>query len=120
MASLKLDENMPDAAAEILRSAGHDVALARDEALAGEDDDRLAAVASAEGRVLVTLDVDFADIRRHPPAGTPGLVVIRLHRQTVGLMRRAAIALGDFLLSEPITGKLWIVDESRLRVWPDW
>ena len=119
MASVKLDENMPDAAAEILRSAGHDVALARDDGLAGQDDDRLGGVAASEGRVLVTLDLDFADIRRHPPAATPGLVVLRLHRQTLGLMRRAAIALGDLLTSEPVAGKLWVVDEARVRVWPE-
>jgi hypothetical protein len=35
--------------AGILRDAGHDVALARDQALAGAEDDRLLSAASAEG-----------------------------------------------------------------------
>ena len=117
--ALKLDENVPDSAAEILRAAGHDVALARDEGLSGVGDDQLGEVTAAEGRVLVTLDVDFADIRRHPPEGSPGRVVIRLHRQSLGLIRRAVMAVGDLLLREGVAGKLWVVDESRVRVWPE-
>lgn len=61
MVAVKLDENMPDAVADVLRSAGHDVALARDEDLAGSDDARLLEAAVTEGRVLMTLDLDFAD-----------------------------------------------------------
>jgi predicted nuclease of predicted toxin-antitoxin system len=67
LASVKLDENVPDSVATLLREAGHDVALARDEGLVGADDDRLLQVASAEHRVLVTLDrtsAIFAGTRR--------------------------------------------------------
>jgi len=51
---VKLDENVPDSVGTILREAGHDVALARDEQLAGVPDDRVLTVAASEGRVICT------------------------------------------------------------------
>lgn len=118
MALVKLDENMPDSAIEILRSSGHDVELARDEDLAGADDQALLAAASSEGRVLITLDTDFADVVRHPPAGTAGVVVLRPHDQSIGLVTQIISLLGHFLKEEIVAGKLWVIDESRLRIWP--
>ena len=118
MARVKLDENVADLVADILRQAEHDVALARDEELAGADDDRLLAAAVSEGRALVTFDLHFSDIRRHPPEATPGVVVLRLHDQTLGPVRLAATALAKLLVDEPLLGRLWILDEHRLRIWP--
>jgi predicted nuclease of predicted toxin-antitoxin system len=118
VALLKLDENLPDLAGDVLRDAGHDVALARDEGLAGAADDELLAVAVSEGRALVTMDLDFSDVRRHPPADASGIVVLRLHDQTLPGVQRAAGHLAGLLSREPLQGHLWILDESRLRIWP--
>jgi predicted nuclease of predicted toxin-antitoxin system len=118
VAAVKLDENVPDSVGAILRQAGHDVALARDEQLAGVPDGRLLAAASAEGRVLVSLDRDFTNILQHPPEGTAGIVVIRLQKQTLPFMRRAAMTLGNWLSRESARGRLLVLDESRLRIWP--
>lgn len=118
MATVKLDENVPDSLGAILARGGHDVALARDEDLAGAEDDRLLAVASAEGRTLISLDRDFTNILRHPPAFTAGIVVIRLQDQTLPRIRQAATTLRDLLHRHAALGQLWILDESKLRVWP--
>lgn len=117
-ASLKLDENIPDLVAEILGTAGHDARLARNEKLAGVDDDALQAAAAAEARALVTFDLDFSDIRRHDPSGTPGIIVLRLRSQSLPSVRRAALALAQLLSSEPLAGRLWILSDDRLRIWP--
>ena len=118
MARVKLDENVADLVRDVLQAAGHDVALARDEQLAGVDDERLLAVAVSEGRALVTFDLHFSDIRRHPPAGNPGIVVLRLRDQTLDPVRRAGTALAELLFDQPLRGRLWILDEQRLRIWP--
>ena len=118
MARVKLDENVPDLVRDILREAGHDVALARDERLAGVDDDRLLTAAVAEARALVTFDLHFSDIRRHPPSGTSGVIVLRLRDQTLEPVRRVSTALARLLLNEPLPGRLWVLDEWRLRIWP--
>lgn len=118
MPAVKLDENVPDSVAPILRQAGHDVALARDEQLAGVPDDRVLAAASNEGRVLVSLDRGFANVLQHPPDATAGIVVIRLDEQTSPRIRRVAETLGGLLASQGVHGRLWVLDESRLRIWP--
>jgi predicted nuclease of predicted toxin-antitoxin system len=116
--AVKLDENVPDSVGTILREAGHDVAVARDEQLAGVPDDRLLAVATAEGRVLVTFDRGFANVIQHPPTGTAGIVVIRLSEQTLPRVRQVAVTLAGLLTSERVAGRLWVLNESRLRIWP--
>lgn len=118
MASVKLDENVPDSIGAILRDAGHDVALARDEQLAGVTDERLLAAATAEGRVLVSFDRGLANIIQHPPTATAGIVVIRLGDQTLPRTRAVAATLAHLLRLERIQGRLWVIDESRLRIWP--
>ena len=118
MTSLKLDENLPEVARELLQTAGHDVATAREEGLAGAADEALLTAAKHEGRVLVTLDLDFANVRRYDPADTVGIIVLRLHDQTLPMIRRAVVRLADLLSREATKGRLWILDESRLRIWP--
>jgi hypothetical protein len=102
----------------VLRDAGHDVASARDEQLAGVPDDRLLSVAAAEGRLLVTFDRGFANVIQHPPNRTAGIVVIRLSEQALPRIRQVAMTLAGLLTSERVAGRLWVLSESRLRMWP--
>ena len=53
-----------------MRDAGHDVSTALDEDLGGSSDAAVAKACLDEGRVLVTLDLHFADIRTY---GSPDL-----------------------------------------------
>ena len=52
----KLDESMPNDAAEALRAAGWECDTVHDEGLSGAEDIRVASVCRAEARVLFTLD----------------------------------------------------------------
>lgn len=118
MPAVKLDENVPDSVGTILREAGHNVALARDQQLAGVPDDQLLATAAGEGRVLSSFDRGFANVIQHPPGTTPGVVVIRLGEQTLPRVRQIAMILAGLLASERLAGRLWVLSESRLRIWP--
>ena len=73
----KLDENLPRRIESALRDLGHDVETALSEGLAGASDPDLLAACIAEHRVLVTLDLDFADIRAYPPGSHRGVWVLR-------------------------------------------
>jgi predicted nuclease of predicted toxin-antitoxin system len=53
---MKTDGNIPQRLVEFLRERRYDVATVQQEDLVGASDDDLAEVASAEGRVLLTLD----------------------------------------------------------------
>lgn len=111
----KTDENLPAEAAGVLRDAGFDAETVWDEALAGSDDNTVAGRTRSEGRILVTMDLDFANIRAYPPQDYPGLIVLRLRSQdkanVVAVMMRVAIALG---IRDP-SAELWIVEEDRIR-----
>lgn len=60
----KLDENLPRAARDRLSVRGWDVHDVFDEHLGGALDEAIQAACEGEARILVTLDTDFADIRR--------------------------------------------------------
>jgi predicted nuclease of predicted toxin-antitoxin system len=113
----KIDENLPVEAAETLRRAGHDAATIVEQRMAGAPDQQLFTVIVAEARILVTLDLGFANIRAYPPASGPGVVVLRLGSQGKTAVMTAIERLLDALAVEPPTGRLWIIDEDgRLRV----
>jgi len=113
----KIDENLPAEIAENLRAAGHDAMTVANQGMKGFADPTVIAVCNSEGRILVTLDTDFMDIRRYPPSLYPGIIVLRPRRQLtiwfLSLMERALVLLST---GESIVGKLWIVDESRIRI----
>lgn len=112
----KTDEHIHGEIAEFLRTHGHDALTLWDQSLAGSSDGSISGVCQHEKRALVTLDTDFADIRTYPPHLYPGIIVLRLTLQS----RRAVLAAcGRLLLlleSEPLTGHLWIVDETSVRI----
>lgn len=112
----KTDENLPLQAAELLRNAGHDVVTVLDQKMGGVNDAFLSEVCRREGRVLVTLDAGFADIRAYPPGGHPGIMVLRPEsqsRETIVNLLRGVLAL---LAREALDRKLWIVEEGRVRI----
>jgi predicted nuclease of predicted toxin-antitoxin system len=112
----KVDENLPLEFVDLLRTAGYDALSVHDQLLSGKSDDIVACVCRDEGRILVTLDLDFSDTRKYPPEEYAGLIVLRPARQStdefVALGNRLLLAL----LTEPIQGRLWIVDPKRIRV----
>jgi predicted nuclease of predicted toxin-antitoxin system len=65
---LKIDENLPNGCAGILRGEGFEADTVTDERLTGAEDSAIAFKAQREGRVPITLDLDFANIRAYPPA----------------------------------------------------
>ncbi len=112
----KVDENLPTEVAEMLRRAAHDASTVLEQHLGGSSDAKLAALCQRENRVLVTLDMDFADIRAYPPAEFPGFIVLRLKQQDKPHVLTVCTRLVQVLLLEPLEGQLWIVEENRIRI----
>lgn len=112
----KIDENLPVEVAELFRAAGYDAETVFDEKLVGRPDRDVAETIRQENRALITLDLDFADIRAYPPQEYPGLIVLRLAIQDrPGILAVIARVL-PLLNMEPLNGLLWIVDESAIRI----
>ena len=60
---IKLDEHVTVDAVELFARFGHDADTVVDEGLTGASDDVLRRAAADAGRMVVTFDVGFADIR---------------------------------------------------------
>ncbi|MEW6350292.1 MAG: DUF5615 family PIN-like protein [Thermodesulfobacteriota bacterium] len=84
----KIDDNLPREFAQVLRSAGHDAATIREETLSGAPDTQVIVVCLTEDRAILTLDLDFADIRLYPPEEHPGMIVFRVQSQDKEYLRR--------------------------------
>lgn len=117
---VKLDENMPASAAEVLITAGLDVDTVTSEGLAGATDRGLLDAATADGRMLITLDRGLGDVRSYPPGSHPGIVVLRLPDQSAAASRAA---LSDLVASydlASLAGAVTVMEHGLLRVrrWP--
>jgi len=112
----KADENLPPEVAAFLRDHGHDALTVWDEGMRGEPDQHLAKVCQSERRALVTLDLGFADIRTYPPERFTGLIVLRLNQQSRRHVLAVLPRVLELLKTEPLEGRLWIVDKQSLRV----
>ena len=74
---LKVDEDLPTAAVEMLRAAGHDAPSVRDQEMGGWKDQPIWDAIQRESRFLVTADKGFTDIRIHPPGTHFGVLLLR-------------------------------------------
>jgi len=83
---IKLDENLPVRAMEVLVALGHDVDTVPQEGLAGRSDADIWEAAQRSGRFLVTQDLDFSDIRTFEPGQHHGILVVRLSEPSRGAL----------------------------------
>ncbi|HWC12665.1 MAG: DUF5615 family PIN-like protein [Actinomycetota bacterium] len=85
---VKLDENLPVSLGEVLAAHDHDVDTIIAEDLVGYPDAEVAAAVLTDGRLLITLDKRFGDIRAYPPGTHPGILVLRLADESAVAIRR--------------------------------
>jgi predicted nuclease of predicted toxin-antitoxin system len=110
----KIDENLPVEAAALLRDAGHDALTVHDQNLRGEIDPKLKEICTAEGRTMITLDLDFSDVRTYQ--NTPGCILLRLHRQDREYVLKMLQQTLPLFQREKLADSLWIVEEGRVRI----
>lgn len=116
MIAFKIDENLPLEVRSILRAQGYDAVTVLDQAMRGSPDDEVSAVCRAEARALITLDTDFANILRYPPAQHAGIVVLRLPSTDKRVVLDAVKVVAPLFATLPLAGKLLIVEEGRVRI----
>lgn len=112
----KLDENLPRAARARLEQRGWNVHDAHEEQLAGAEDVAIQQACEREQRILITLDADFADIRRYDPARSPGVIVLRPRDHSIRSCLDCLDGAIRALARERIHASLWIVEPQRLRI----
>jgi predicted nuclease of predicted toxin-antitoxin system len=112
----KIDENLHADAAELLRQHGYDTTTVLEQGLQGGADADIANVCQQEGRTMITLDLDFSDVRHYPPEDYQGLIVLRLNDQSRTSVLNIIDRIIPLLGTEPLVGNLWIVQETSVRI----
>ena len=113
---VKLDEDLPTELADLLSAGGHDVHTVPGESLAGRDDGAIFRAATGEGRLLLTQDLDFSDVRQFAPGTHPGLVIVRLRDPS---RKRLVARLRQVLATESVeswAGCFVVISDHKLRV----
>lgn len=117
---LLLDENLSSLHTRTLRELGHDAVSIVELGLSGADDPVVRTYAIESGRILVTLDADFANVLRYSPANSPGVIRLRIHPATEAaidaLLRSTILRLAGMGLN----GKLVVADPKRIRIRGGW
>ena len=112
----KIDENLPVEIADMLINAGHDAKTVFDQALQGIQDEALINICNGENRILVTLDMDFADPRAYPPHEASGIVVLRVGSQAKQHVMNVFGRVIPLFAKEIVARHLWIVEETIIRI----
>jgi len=113
---LLLDENLSPQHAAILRGQGYDAVAVIEIGLSGEPDEKIRAFAIENGRVLITLDADFANILRFPPAGTPGVIRLKIHPPTEDAIREQIQRTLQILKNISLVGCLAVSHGEVIRI----
>jgi predicted nuclease of predicted toxin-antitoxin system len=74
---IKVDEDLPRAATQMLRRQGHEALGVIEQGMGGTKDPDLWRAVQGEDRFLVTADKGFGDIRSYPPGTHQGILLLR-------------------------------------------
>ncbi len=113
---LKLDENLSRHLKPVLMELEHDVMTAADENLLSRPDTEVARAAFGEGYMLLTLDIEFADLRKYPPGSHPGIILFRPALLSPLSVNRF---IADFIRAtdlNKLAGCVAVVDPIHVRV----
>lgn len=115
-----LDANMPRSALRALIARGHDASHVRDVGKGDSTDEDVAAYARLVNAVIVTRDLDFADVRAYPPADYPGILVLRVPddwiAQRIVELLESFLDIADFVAVLP--QRLAILEPGQCRFRP--
>lgn len=115
--NFKIDENLPADVKEIVVGAGHRAETVVEEGLGGTADPSVFLRCQEEGLTILTLDLDFSNIRAYPPGSHHGIVVLRLRTQGARAVTAAVKRFLSFMRElGDIHGSTVIVEEGRIRV----
>lgn len=116
---IKFDENLDARLITLFLEGGHEAITIPSQGLRGVKDEVLYEICKNEDYILVSLDLDFSNCLNYPPAGTPGIVVLRGPDNFFPTMRILIETLIQALSIHSPAGRLWIVEPGRLRIHED-
>jgi predicted nuclease of predicted toxin-antitoxin system len=113
------DHCVPNSVIQTLRDSNHDVLRLRDILPVESPDAIVIAKALDLGKILLTLNGDFADIVTYPPSKYKGIVALQVHNHPE-IIPRLLARLNAYLSAQPsmedYRGKLFVVEVNRIRI----
>jgi predicted nuclease of predicted toxin-antitoxin system len=110
------DECVYQKTVEAIQNWGHDITTARDVGLSGKSDEQIFAYAVKEGRILITADLDFSNIRYYHPKEHWGIIVLKIRPATLSYVHTVLRRLLEQASQEYFSKALIIVDRNKYRV----
>ena len=101
---------------EWLRSGGHDAAHLRDEGLQRLPNGDIFQKANAEGRILLTFDLDFGEILAGSSDKIVSVILFRLHNTRNDHVIARLKSVLDQSSESLLSGAIVVVEEGRHRV----
>ena len=99
-----------------LRTEGHDTAHLREIGMQRALDSEVFALATKDQRVILTFDLDFAEIAAAAGQSLPSVVIFRLNDTRVArVIERLAAALQN-VADALAVGAIVVVDDYRIRI----
>lgn len=115
MVKFLADECTFDLTVKFLRNEGWDVTTVREIGLRGAKDSEVLNKAQEMRAVLVTRDMDFGDIRRFPPSGYCGIVVLKMTHRTSDEVHAVLRKMLREVKEDEFSGALFVVDRNKWR-----
>jgi len=116
MMRILIDQCVPRKFLRLLNEWGYDARLITDTIAANASDSDVITLALHQNAVLLTLDLDFANIIDYPPRQYNGIVVIRYDvMNETPLITSLKQALSEQSQDE-LRGKLMIIEPHRYRI----
>jgi predicted nuclease of predicted toxin-antitoxin system len=116
MIRVKVDEDLPRAAVQMLRDKGYEAVSAVEQGMRGWKDPALWQAVQAEQRFPLTADKGFADIRVYTPGTHAGILMLRPDRDGI----RPVIELLERVLEnydlEALAGAVTVVTPRGIRI----
>jgi predicted nuclease of predicted toxin-antitoxin system len=113
---VKLDENLSRLHVQFLRELGYEADRVYDQGLSGASDESVWERVCAEGRFLITLDLDFSDVRRFEPGTHPGILLIRARNNSaIAVLEVLRRVVSEQPLPD-LRGCLAVADSSLTRI----
>ena len=111
-----LDECAFLATANFLRKSGFDAMTINELGHSGVSDDKVFELAREEDRMLLTFDKDFSNIFRFPLGKHPGIIIVRIHPQTIEVTERLLRRFLELTTEDQYRKALVVIDETKIRI----
>ena len=115
MARFLLDENVPHIFVDALRNAGHEATAIQQVGLSAAPDQAIFEYAQTVKATIISLDLDFSDLRLFPVGNHYGVVVLRLKDLRPSEMATRVVEALANEVSGELFGSLVVIDRHRSR-----